>query len=211
MASGASAAPSAGTAGGTTADTTGSGRPPGTELPGVVGATENPAEGTKTVLVHVAGAVMHPGIVELAPDSRVYQAVQRAGGETPEAALDGINLAAPLQDGEQLVVPTRQQVDSGYAAGFPVNGRAATSGASPGATPVGVGAVSGGTGVGAKVNLNTADEAQLTTLPRVGPVLASRIIAWRADHGRFGSVQELDAVEGVGPKMLDSLLPLVTV
>jgi len=186
----------------------GRGNAEGSAPAGTAGPT---SAGSVTVLVHVAGAVVHPGIVELPANSRVYQAIQRAGGEAPDAALDAVNLAAPLQDGEQLVVPTRQQADNGFVAGLPAGAGAATG--------TGASATSGGTGggtngnakAGSRINLNTATEEELATLPRVGPVLAQRIIAWRVDHGRFSSVQELDAVEGVGPKMLESLLPLVTV
>ncbi|HEV7167454.1 MAG TPA: helix-hairpin-helix domain-containing protein, partial [Micrococcaceae bacterium] len=180
---------------------------------GGTGTAEPSGAGEATVLVHVAGAVVHPGIVELPANSRVYQAIQRAGGQAPDAALDAVNLAAPLQDGEQLLVPTRQQADNGYVAGLPAGTGEGTgvgtglSGSSTGTTGVQNGTVK----AGSRINLNTATEAALTTLPRVGPVLAQRIIAWRTGHGRFNSVQELDAVEGVGPKMLESLLPLVTV
>ncbi|HEY8295703.1 MAG TPA: helix-hairpin-helix domain-containing protein [Micrococcaceae bacterium] len=159
------------------------------------------------MLVHVAGAVVHPGIVELPPNSRVYQAIQRAGGESPEAALDAVNLAAFVQDGEQLIVPTRQQVDSGRVAGLPVRpGASGPSGSAAGGVPG-----SNGVKAAVRVNLNTATAEELAALPRVGPVLAQRIIDWRRQHGKFTSVQELDAIDGVGPKMLESLLPLVTV
>ncbi len=180
----------------------------GGPAPGPAATADLTAAGsTSQVLVHVAGAVVHPGIVELPPNSRVYQAIQRAGGESPEAALDAVNLAAFVQDGEQLIVPTRQQVDSGFVSGMP-----ALHGP-PGSSGPAAGGATGTNGVKAtvRVNLNTATAEDLATLPRVGPVMAQRIIAWRSQHGKFTSVQELDAIDGVGPKMLESLLPLVTV
>ncbi len=198
---------------GTASGTAGAGERADPNGTGGTGTAEPSGAGEATVLVHVAGAVVHPGIVELPANSRVYQAIQRAGGQAPDAALDAVNLAAPLQDGEQLLVPTRQQADNGYVAGLPAGTGEGTgvgtglSGSSTGTTGVQNGTVK----AGSRINLNTATEAALTTLPRVGPVLAQRIIAWRTGHGRFSSVQELDAVEGVGPKMLESLLPLVTV
>ncbi|HSU48911.1 MAG TPA: SLBB domain-containing protein, partial [Arthrobacter sp.] len=119
----------------------GRGNAEGSAPAGTAGPT---SAGSVTVLVHVAGAVVHPGIVELPANSRVYQAIQRAGGEAPDAALDAVNLAAPLQDGEQLVVPTRQQADNGFVAGLPAGAGAATG--------TGASATSGGTGGGTNGN-----------------------------------------------------------
>ncbi|WP_312875920.1 helix-hairpin-helix domain-containing protein [Arthrobacter terrae] len=156
-----------------------------------------------SVLVHVAGAVVHPGVVELPSGSRVYQAIAAAGGELPEAAADAVNLAAVLQDGEQLFIRTKDQ-----AAAVP--GPGAQSGAAGAAGPPPGGAVIGPT-AGTIVDLNTAGLAELMTLPRVGPVLAQRILDFRRQHGTFATAQELDAVDGIGPKLLASLLPLLRV
>ena len=146
------------------------------------------------IVVHVAGAVGRPGIVQLPTGSRLHEAITAAGGSTGTADLDRLNLAALLEDGQKILVPERGSTDA----------------AVPGAGADGSGAP-GGTGPPAKVNLNTADVEELATLPRVGPVLAQRIVDWRKEHGAFGSVEELDAVEGVGPKLLEALLPLVRV
>jgi competence protein ComEA len=147
------------------------------------------------VIVHVAGAVQHPGIVTLPARSRVYQAIAQAGGATAAARLDSVNLAAVLQDGQQVFVP---------AEGDPV-----AQPPPPGAS--GAGAGSAPAAGGAKVNLNTASAQQLAELPRVGPVLAQKIIDWRSAHGGFSSVSQLDAVDGIGAKMLETLTPLLTV
>lgn len=142
--------------------------------------------------VHVAGAVATPGLYVLPGDARVVDAVAAAGGLTDDADGEAINLARPLSDGEQLHVPRVGEAPTAEAA-------------APGG---GDGAAEPGDG---RVNLNTADEALLDTLPRIGPALASRIIAWRDENGRFTSVEDLLAVPGIGDKMLETLRDLVTV
>ena len=150
-----------------------------------------------TVVTHVAGAVAAPGIVRLPAGSRVHEAIAAAGGGTPDADLNRLNLAVVVEDGQKIDVPRHGE---------------ALPGDTPAAGTPGAAADGGSTGAaGAKTNLNTASVAELDALPRVGPVLAQRIVDWRTEHGAFKSVEELDAVDGVGPKMLEALLPLVTV
>jgi len=148
--------------------------------------------GLEVVVLHVVGAVVDPGIVELPLGSRVVDAIAAAGGPTDDADLAGVNLARTLVDGEQLRVP---QVGELPPAG---------SGGAGGA---------GSTGVGAdgRVNINTADVAALETLPGVGPAIASRIVAWREENGPFRSVDELGAVSGIGEKTLDGMRDQATV
>jgi competence protein ComEA len=141
------------------------------------------------VVVHVVGAVRRPGLYRLSHDSRIADAVARAGGATRRADLAQVNLAAPLADGEQVVVPRR-----GTAAG-------ATAGSSVGAAGPGA--------PGAPVQLSTATLEQLDSLPGVGPVTAQKILDYREKHGAFSSVDELDAVPGIGPKRLEQLRELV--
>lgn len=142
-----------------------------------------------TVLVHVAGAVQAPGVVELAAGSRVFEVLDKAGGALPEAELSAVNLAAVVQDGQQILIPRT---------GEPLQPPAGASAPKQGAQDV-------------LVNLNTADVPELEELPRVGPVLAERIVEWRTQHGPFARPEDLDAVPGIGPAMLESLVPLVTV
>jgi competence protein ComEA len=137
------------------------------------------------IYVDIVGAVRRPGLYRLRDGSRVADAVRRAGGATPKAQLELLNLAARISDGEQVVVPRRGT--SGVVAG-------ASAGA---ASPSG------------PVHLNSATLDQLDALPGIGPVTAQKIIDYRRGHGAFGSVDELDAVPGIGPARLAQLRELV--
>ena len=141
-------------------------------------------------VVHVAGEVRHPGVYHLGAGTRVQEAVRRAGGPTRRADLNAINLAAKVEDGRQVIVPRRGPV-------------AAPSGGAPTAAS--------GAGPAVPVNLNTATPDELGTLDGVGPATAAKILAYRQEHGGFGSVDELDQVPGIGEKRLAALRPHVTV
>ncbi len=140
-------------------------------------------------LVHVAGAVKRPGVYRLRDGERIQDAVRRAGGARRGADLNGINLAAKVADGQQVVVPRR-----GAAA------------APPGAASGTTGAVSGAADAPAQpVSLNTATAEQLDTLDGVGPATAQKILQWRQQHGGFRSIDDLGEVPGIGPKKLAAL------
>ncbi len=149
------------------------------------------------LLVHVAGAVRTPGIVSLPPGARVLDAVAAAGGLTEGADPAGVNLARPVVDGEQLVVPKVGEAPAPAAAG----GGGGAGGASAGSAG----------GAGAVVDLNTATLADLDGLPRIGPALAQRILDWREAHGRFASVDQLREVTGIGDKIFADLKDRVRV
>ncbi|MGO2519866.1 MAG: helix-hairpin-helix domain-containing protein [Microbacterium sp.] len=134
--------------------------------------------------VHVLGQVETPGLYVLDIDARVVDALAAAGGTLDDADLQAVNLARPLSDGEQLVVP--------------IIGAAAEDD----------GASSAGDGL---VDLNNADQAELETLPGIGPALAQRIITWRDENGRFNSVDDLLVVSGIGDKVLAGMKDLVRV
>ncbi len=152
------------------------------------------------LLVHVVGQVRNPGVVRLPPGARVLDAVKAAGGATPTADLNHLNLARAVADGEQIVVPKPGESLTGGSPGV--------GGAGPGST--GKGSTGGGTTSGL-IDLNTADVSALDSLPGVGPVLAQRILDWRTQHGRFTSVAELGEVTGIGDKILAQIRPKVTV
>ncbi|PZE66670.1 MULTISPECIES: ComEA family DNA-binding protein [unclassified Curtobacterium] len=155
------------------------------------------APGAGRVVVHVLGAVRRSGVVELPASSRVGDALESAGGANDDADLDRLNLARVLTDGERLYVPRVGQQEVPEALGPMADGAAAGPTATAGA---GSGGGSAGTGgeESAVVDLNTADQAVLETLPGIGPGLAGRIIAWRDEHGRFTAVEDLLDVSGIG-------------
>ncbi|MFI7397194.1 helix-hairpin-helix domain-containing protein [Micrococcus luteus] len=165
---------------------------------GPSGEASEPA-GSGPLRVHVVGEVARPGVVSLAPGSRVADAVRAAGGPTRHARAERINLAAPLDDGQQVLVPS---VHTPQDALDRVAGAAQ---AQPTPTTGGAGAEPGGT-----VDLNTADAVVLQTLPGVGPATAEKIIAHRETVGPFTGLQDLDAVPGIGPATLDRLRDLVS-
>ncbi|WP_314659055.1 ComEA family DNA-binding protein [uncultured Rothia sp.] len=182
------------------------------------------ASGEATVRVHVAGAVNNPGVYTLPAQGRAVDAIAAASGAAADADLDRVNLAGALSDGVQIYVPHRGetaapaqiQPNGGTAnAGQGAANGAAQNGASQGGTqpqPARTLTASGSAQKGSTpVNINTATAEELQTLPRIGPAMAQRIIAWREAHGGFRSVDELDAVPGIGPSMLENLRPLVTV
>ena len=161
------------------------------------------------VTVHVVGEVKEPSVVTLSPGARVMDAVEAAGGFTSAAVKDQINLAEPVTDGAQITIPNARTAKEAAAA-RPSAGAGAPAGAgNAGGGPDTAGGAS--TGSGAPVNLNTASAAELEELPRVGPVLSQRIVEFRTQHGPFTAPEQLDDVSGVGPVMLEALLPLVTV
>ncbi|MBC9823029.1 helix-hairpin-helix domain-containing protein [Terrabacter sp. MAHUQ-38] len=169
--------------------------------PSVAGAS---TVGTE-VVVHVVGQVARAGLVRLPQGARVADAITAAGGVKPGSDLSALNLARLLVDGEQVRVPKRGEAPV-------VGGGAGAGGGSGGAGGMGGSrsTTGGGSAAGGMVSLNTADATALDTLPGVGPVLAQRIIDWRAEHGRFTSVDELGEVSGIGDKLMAQLRPKVT-
>jgi len=143
------------------------------------------------LVVHVAGEVRRPGVYEFQTGDRVVDAIKAAHGPRKHANLDGLNLAAPLTDGEQVLVPSDVGAATGSGSGAPVPG---SSGAA-----------------GALININTASESELEQLPGIGPVLAQRIVDYRTEHGPFPTVDSLDDVSGIGPATMDDLRELITV
>lgn len=188
------------------------------------------------VRVHVIGEVRSPGVLTVPADARTADAIAAAGGLTRDAQAERINLAAPLIDGQQVLVPGTQtteeqlesvqaqahagpagrgaegdagagQVPAAGAAGTSADGRAADGNAAGGAEDGADGSSDGSVGT---VDLNAADGAVLQTLPGVGPATAEKIIAHREQVGPFQSLTDLDAVSGIGPATLERLAPLVT-
>jgi comEA protein len=172
--------------------------PAGAGTPGVggtAGPASTPAATGGIIFVHVLGQVRRPGLFELRDGARVMDVVAAAGGLTAAADPSGVNLARTVSDGEQLYVPQRGE---------------AQPGAPPGSS-AGAGAAGAGSPAGAKVNLNTASAAEFDALPRIGPAMAQRIIDYRTKNGRFGSIDDLRNVTGIGDKTFEGLKELITV
>jgi competence protein ComEA len=146
---------------------------------------------TADVVVHVAGAVVHPGVARLPGGGRVTDAIAAAGGPTREADLDQVNLAARVSDGDRVYVPRRGEAPQAAVGGT-------TGSASATARP-------------GPVDLNSAGVEQLDALPGVGPATAKAIVDYRMTKGRFRSVDDLLAVPGIGPAKLATLKPRVKV
>ncbi len=142
------------------------------------------------IYVHVAGAVRRPGLVRLAAGARVAEALESAGGPRRRADLSGVNLAARLEDGQQVLVPVR---GAASASGAALPGMAGSPSAAPGAAGV------------PKLSLASASVEQLDQLDGIGPTLAQRIVEYRTEHGGFRSVAELRDVEGIGEKRFATL------
>jgi competence protein ComEA len=142
-----------------------------------------------TIVVAIEGAVGTPGVYELPGGSRVQHALNAAGGLTANADLASVNPAAPLEDGERIIVPFQKTP-------APVGQSNQTPPAE--APPVGL------------LNINTATADELDELPGIGEVIAERIVAYRESHGAFASIEELAAVSGISERMVDDLRPLIT-
>jgi competence protein ComEA len=175
------------------------GTPAGTSAPPIVGSAEDPAGAATAssgagatpgaparLVVYVVGAVRRPGLFTLLPGSRVADAVAHAGGVTRKADPAALNLAAPVADGEQVLVPARLPRAVALAQGAPVPG-----------VPLG------------PIQLSTANAEQLDSLPGIGPATAQKILDYRVEHGAFHSVDELDEVPGIGPTRIEQLKGLV--
>ena len=156
--------------------------------PPIVGSAESAVApvAAAQLVVYVVGAVRRPGLYHLDDGARVADAVGHAGGATRNADLAAVNLAAPVADGQEVVVPRRQVVSGG-----------------------GVSAAPGGSAPAAPVQLSVATIEQLDALPGIGPVTAQKIVDWRTAHGAFRSVDNLDDVPGIGPARVEQLRDLV--
>ena len=145
---------------------------------------------TADVVVHVAGAVNAPGVQRLATGARVVDAVSAAGGPRADADVGRINLAALLEDGQQVYVPAVGEAVPHPAAAGP--------------------AVDSGPSADSPIDINEASLDELDELPGIGPALAQAIVSHREQHGPFASVDELLEVRGIGEAKLDQIRPLVT-
>jgi competence protein ComEA len=151
------------------------------------------------ILVYITGAVVHPGVYSLSPDSRVQDAIQAAGGASPEADLESINLADFLEDGSRLSIPKIQHISTPEEAPLtPATSRGGNE------TPI-------LPDPGQLININTANKSELESLPGIGPVLAQRIIDYREANGPFASIEDILDVFGIGQSTFDMIKVLIKV
>jgi competence protein ComEA len=147
------------------------------------------------ILVDVAGAVTHPGVYSLPPDSRVQDALKAAGGALPEASTGFLNQAAPLQDGDRIFLPTRIPTAPDT-----------TSNSTPATRSQIVPPAAAG-----RININTATLAELDTLPGIGPITAQSIIAYREAHGPFNTIEDIMDVPGIGTATFERIKDLISI
>lgn len=163
-----------------------------TKAPGGSGgsssAASQPPKLEHSLLIHIVGEVVTPGVYQLSSGARVLDAVAAAGGFTKKADQTSINLVRPISDGEQIVVTAISSENTGSS----VNG------------------VGGKGSSAAKININRATAQQLDALPGIGPTLAARIVDYRNANGGFDTVTDLGQVSGIGVKLLAQIVPLVT-
>lgn len=169
-----------------------------------------PVEPEKKVLVHICGQVRRPGVYRVKPDNRVLEVIKFAGGPTRQADIHALNLAAVVEDGSRIYVPSKAETRPAVARAeqplLPASGSArlpAPTSPVPAPPP--------SPGLPDKININTATAAQLELLPRIGPAIARRIIEHRQKNGFFGKPEDLMAVPGIGEKTFAQIQPYLTV
>lgn len=148
-------------------------------------------------VIYITGSIKVPGVYEIESGSRVYQAIDKAGGLTSEADPVAINLASPLSDGIHVHVPSLEETSNSSGSGVP-------------STPVGEISHSYSSNEKGKTDINRADLSDLQTLPGIGPKTAENILSYRKEKGCFRSVEELLKVKGIGPKKLEAIKDCVT-
>ncbi len=165
------------------------------------------------ILVHVSGAVNKEGVVELKADSRISDAIEKAGGIKEEASIEDINLAYKLEDGMKIHIPTKQEKES--------NRNTKPENIAEQVTEQYVITSSGGANqegkeessstVQTKVNINTATQTQLETLPGIGPSTATKIISYRKEKGKFSKIEDIKEVSGIGDSKYNKIKDLISI
>jgi len=151
------------------------------------------------LIIHITGAVKNPGVYQLKSTDRIVDAVKIAGGETEEANLDLINLAALIKDGQKIIVPSKIYNENGEEINKNIDNNVEVMYSSS------LGSVSG------KININTVNATMLQTLPGIGPVLSERIIEYRNQNGLFGVIDDVKDVSGIAEKKFEGIKDLICV
>lgn len=165
-------------------------------------SNDSAVEDEDIIMVDVAGAVTSPSVVELPQGSRVFEAIEKAGGSTSEGDTSALNQAEILTDGQKIYIPTKQEMEA-FKNGS--GGSGYVDNASSGFT---FNSASDQTGL---ININTADSAALQEIPGVGPATAEKIISYRNDNGKFSSIEDIKNVSGIGDKTFEKMKTKITV
>ena len=166
--------------------------------------TNETANIEETIVVHITGEVKKEGVIYLKKGARIVDAIKQAGGETKEADLSQVNLAYELQDGQKIYIPNKNEKISQYIIG--INGETMNdSSASTGSESTSYNKE------GTKVNINTANQSELDSLPGIGPALAQRIIDFREENGNFNSIEDIQNVKGIGDSKYEDIKDKIVV
>lgn len=171
--------------------------------------TQELEEQNTSIYVDISGAVKEPSVIVLAEGSRVFDAIEAAGGLNDDANLMSINRAEVLEDGTYLYIPTNKEVKE--EASIPSGGSGGTASAGSGTTGSTNSGGAGGAAVSDKININTADSQTLQQLNGVGPATADKIIEYRTNTGKFKNVEDIKNVSGIGDKTFEKLEPHIKV
>ena len=175
---------------------------------------ETEKETEETIVVHISGAVNIEGIVELEAGSRIANAIEKAGGVKENADMTDINLAYPLEDGMKIHIPTKEETEANKNNENMIDESYVTSSSGGVSSKEDTNSTQGSsksTTINEKVNINTATQEELDTLPSIGPSIASKIIDYREQNGKFNSIEEIKEVSGIGDAKYEKIKDSITI
>ena len=175
---------------------------------------ETEKEGEDTIVVHISGAVNIEGIVELEAGSRIANAIEKAGGVKENADMTDINLAYPLEDGMKIHIPTKEETEANKNNENMIDESYIISSSGGVSSKEDTNSTQGSSSTSTsneKVNINTATQEELDTLPGIGPSIASKIIDYREQNGKFNSIEEIKEVSGIGDAKYEKIKDSITI
>lgn len=166
---------------------------------------------TKKIMVYITGEVKNPGIYELEENSRIKDVIEKAGGLKETADITDINLATILQDEDKITIPSKEEnkQEKQNTEKIQSNKQSKTTEKSQNTTSISTNAT--GKNQNTKVNINTATQTELETLPGIGPSIASKIVSYRKENGKFKSIEEIKKVSGIGESKYANIKELIKV
>ena len=167
---------------------------------------EKETQGGGKIFIDIAGEVKNPGVYEVTSDSRIFEAIEKAGGLTEKADTTNVNQAETVKDGQKISIPKKGATAQSSGGSGGESSQTTSAPASNAQTSAGTDPASG-----TKININSADSSQLQTINGIGPSTAEKIIRYRTSKGAFKSIDDLKKVDGIGDKKLEKLRPYVTI